>query len=70
MLGDFRGWVVVNTAIFKDILDFLVEITIANPGLRGDYNEMALTQILPSGWEIHNTRLDETGDFYSLAGNV
>lgn len=38
--------------------DFVVEITIKNPGLRGDYEEMALTQIFPSGWEIRNTRMD------------
>jgi uncharacterized protein YfaS (alpha-2-macroglobulin family) len=38
--------------------DFLATVTIKNPGVLGDYNEMALTQIFPSGWEIHNTRLD------------
>ncbi len=39
--------------------DFYAEVTIANPGIRGQYKEMALTQIFPSGWEIHNTRMDE-----------
>jgi hypothetical protein len=38
--------------------DFYAEVTVTNPGLRGDYAEMALTQIFPSGWEILNTRLD------------
>ncbi|CAN5588609.1 MG2 domain-containing protein [soil metagenome] len=37
--------------------DFMAKVTIKNPGLRGTYTEMALTQIFPSGWEILNTRL-------------
>lgn len=38
--------------------DFMAEVTITNPGILGNYKEMALTQIFPSGWEIHNTRMD------------
>ena len=39
--------------------DFLAEITVTHPGTRGiRYDEMALTQIFPSGWEIQNTRMD------------
>jgi len=38
--------------------DFIAEVTILNPGLRGNYSQLALTQIFPSGWEIHNTRMD------------
>ncbi len=36
--------------------DFFVEVAINNPTGRA-YKEMALTQIFPSGWEIHNARL-------------
>ncbi|MDN5203003.1 MG2 domain-containing protein [Fulvivirgaceae bacterium BMA10] len=39
--------------------DFMVEVTVSNPGLRGHYKELALTQIFPSGWEIINTRMDD-----------
>lgn len=40
--------------------DFYAEVTISNTGIRNQwYKEMALTQIFPSGWEIHNTRMDE-----------
>lgn len=42
-------------------MDFIAEVTITNPGKKGIYKEMALTQILPSGWEIHNTRMDGNG---------
>jgi alpha-2-macroglobulin len=39
--------------------DFIATVTITNPGLRGDYHQMALTQIFPSGWEIRNVRMEE-----------
>jgi alpha-2-macroglobulin len=41
--------------------DFVAEIKMTNPGTRGYLQEMCLNQIFPSGWEIHNTRMDETG---------
>ena len=41
--------------------DFMAVVTISNPGTRGYLQEMALNQIFPSGWEIHNDRMDETG---------
>lgn len=39
--------------------DFIAEVSISNPGLRGDYQELALSQIFPSGWEIRNTRMED-----------
>jgi len=39
--------------------DFIAVVSITNPGTRGEYMQMALSQIFPSGWEIHNTRMDE-----------
>jgi alpha-2-macroglobulin len=39
--------------------DFIAVVTVGNPGLRGEYKEMGLTQIFPSGWEIRNVRMDE-----------
>ncbi len=39
--------------------DFIAEVTIVNPGIMGRLNDMALTQIFPSGWEIINTRLGD-----------
>ncbi len=38
--------------------DLIIEIAVQNPGLRGNYQEMALSAIFPSGWEIRNTRMD------------
>ena len=39
--------------------DFYAEISIKNPGSRGDLREMALNHIFPSGWEIRNTRMED-----------
>ena len=37
--------------------DFVAKVVIKNPGGKGRYTEMALTQIFPSGWEILNARM-------------
>jgi uncharacterized protein YfaS (alpha-2-macroglobulin family) len=43
--------------------DFKAEVTIQNMGGRYyNIDEMALSQIFPSGWEILNTRLSGVGD--------
>jgi len=36
--------------------NFIMEVTITNPGLRGNYQQLALSQVFPSGWEIINAR--------------
>jgi uncharacterized protein YfaS (alpha-2-macroglobulin family) len=42
--------------------EFIASITITNTGIRGDYKNLALRQIFPSGWEINNLRLDQAED--------
>jgi alpha-2-macroglobulin len=39
--------------------EFLATVTVKNPGLRGGYENMALSQVFPSGWEINNLRLTD-----------
>ncbi|MDR0659807.1 MAG: hypothetical protein LBG19_03180 [Prevotellaceae bacterium] len=39
--------------------DFIATVTVYNPGLQGNYKNMILSQIFPSGWEIINTRLND-----------
>ncbi len=48
----------LNPARIEQGTDFKMEVSITNPGLLGNYQQMALSQVFPSGWEIHNTRLD------------
>jgi uncharacterized protein YfaS (alpha-2-macroglobulin family) len=40
--------------------DFYAKVSVSNPGNKGKYTDLALTQIFPSGWEIINTRIDES----------
>ena len=37
--------------------DFVAKVVVNNPGKRGYYSQMALSQIFPSGWEILNARM-------------
>ncbi len=39
--------------------EFMASVSVKNPGLRGNYQNLALTQIFPSGWEINNLRLTD-----------
>ncbi|POY38030.1 hypothetical protein C3K47_05770 [Solitalea longa] len=48
---------IVNPTRLAQGTDFVAEVTVANPGNRGHYEQMALTQLFPSGWQIINTRL-------------
>ena len=50
----------LDPAKLKQGTDFVAKVTIKNPGHRGPYQNMALTQIFPSGWEILNSRLTGT----------
>lgn len=55
---------IINPISISQGTDFKVEVTIRNTSGRS-YKEMALHQIFPSGWQIHNPRLDrnlDTGD--------
>ncbi|HIE16445.1 MAG TPA: hypothetical protein EYP69_05930 [Bacteroidales bacterium] len=46
--------------------DFMAEVIVHNEGVLGDYKEMSLTQIFPSGWEIHNVRMDEVENVHEV----
>jgi hypothetical protein len=37
----------------------MMEVTIKNSGLSGDLSNVALLNYIPSGWEIHNARMDD-----------
>jgi len=47
--------------------EFIASVTVTNPDVRGEYKNLALNQIFPSGWEINNLRLDEAQE--RLAGD-
>ncbi|RVU03105.1 hypothetical protein EOD41_04000 [Mucilaginibacter limnophilus] len=41
----------------KQGTDFVAQVTLRNPGKRGRYDNLALSQVFPSGWEILNSRM-------------
>ncbi|HVW94974.1 MAG TPA: MG2 domain-containing protein [Mucilaginibacter sp.] len=47
----------IDPAALKQGTDFVAQVNIKNPGKRGRYDNMALSQIFPSGWEILNSRM-------------
>ncbi len=50
----------IDVATLTQGSDFVAEVSITNPGKRGYYTNLALTQIFPSGWEITEDRLNDT----------
>jgi hypothetical protein len=47
----------IDPTTLKQGTDFVAQVNIKNPGRRGRYDNLALTQIFPSGWEILNSRM-------------
>lgn len=41
--------------------DFTMQVIVKNLGLNGELRNLALNAYIPSGWEIHNSRMDEDG---------
>ncbi len=39
--------------------EFLAVVTVNHPSVRSGYQNLALSQVFPSGWEINNLRLDD-----------
>lgn len=46
----------LDPASISQGVDFKAKVTVENTGAM-NYNELAIHQVFPSGWEIHNTRL-------------
>ncbi|HZB11678.1 MAG TPA: hypothetical protein VE467_01555, partial [Chryseolinea sp.] len=55
---DVRGNVIDPSNLIQGT-EFLANVTVKNPGIRGEYENLALSQIFPSGWEINNLRLTD-----------
>jgi len=54
---------VIDPSQIKQGTNFLMEVTIKNSGLNGNLSNVALLNYIPSGWEIHNSRMDENEAF-------
>lgn len=49
----------IDVASIPQGYDFEAVVTVSNPGLMGSYQNLALSQIFPSGWEIRNRRVND-----------
>ncbi|MDR1865305.1 MAG: hypothetical protein LBR08_07010 [Bacteroidales bacterium] len=49
----------INIAQLPQGADFKAIVTVSNPVGNGNYTNLTLSQIFPSGWEIVNTRLND-----------
>ena len=49
----------INPADLVQGTEFIATVTVKNPGIRGEYQNLALSQIFPSGWEINNLRITD-----------
>lgn len=47
----------INPLAIKQGTDFRMEVTVKHPGKKVDYEEMVLSTLIPSGWEIINKRI-------------
>lgn len=42
---------------------FVAEVKVTHPGVLSSYENLALSQVFPPGWEISNLRLEDAGQF-------
>lgn len=49
----------INPASILQGTDFKMEVTVKHPGKRVDYEEMVISALFPSGWEILNKRIGD-----------
>lgn len=47
----------IDVSTLRQGQEFVASVTVSNPSTRANYANLALQQILPSGWEVNNLRL-------------
>jgi uncharacterized protein YfaS (alpha-2-macroglobulin family) len=57
---------VIDISKLKQTTDIRAEVSIQHPGGRDSYKNMALTFVVPSGWEIRNDRLHNMNSSYAI----
>jgi uncharacterized protein YfaS (alpha-2-macroglobulin family) len=58
----------IDPATLEQGTEFVAEVTVTHPGIRRTYENLALSQVFPSGWEINNLRLSGDETFIQTAG--
>lgn len=57
----------LNPSRIKQGKDFIAEVRVEHASHLQEYKNLALTQIFPSGWEIRNTRFEESSPFADMS---
>jgi uncharacterized protein YfaS (alpha-2-macroglobulin family) len=60
----------VDVSELKQGSDFIATVKVSNISLSNDYTDLALTHIIPSGWEIFNERMTNTENAGSSASDA
>jgi len=50
---------ILNVSTLKQGTDFVARVTVTNINTYTDYNDIALTHIIPAGWEVYNERMTQ-----------
>ncbi len=59
----------INVRSLEQGTNFVAIVKVSNPGLLGPYQNLALTQVFPSGWEIMNARMSEMASAFTKASD-
>jgi uncharacterized protein YfaS (alpha-2-macroglobulin family) len=52
----------INVSEIKQGTDFIAQVKVSNISVSNNYTDLALTHIIPSGWEIFNERMTDNTD--------
>jgi hypothetical protein len=58
---------VIKPRMLQQGTNFVAEVSVTNPGLRDSYQQLALSQVFPSGWEVINARTNDLADSKTTA---
>jgi uncharacterized protein YfaS (alpha-2-macroglobulin family) len=59
----------IKTSSLEQGTSFMADVTVTNPGLWGNYQQLALSQVFPSGWEIINARSSDLAQSVAAASS-
>jgi uncharacterized protein YfaS (alpha-2-macroglobulin family) len=56
----------LNPASLPQGTDLFLNLTVSHPGIRGKYQDLAMSTIFPSGWEILNSRIQDVPEIIQV----
>jgi alpha-2-macroglobulin len=59
----------LNPASLPQGTDLFLNVTVSHPGIRGKYQDLAMSTLFPSGWEILNSRIQDIPENQKVSFN-